>query len=816
MSRNYFAKATKDVRFEQEFKAELIKDFNHLKEVIEKNEDKKMIAFDTETTGLTFFRDKIVGFSFSFDGYSGYYVPLRHTKGDNLPIESFKWFYEEVLLKKVVLMFNSNFDCFMIQGEGCDPFAIRKFDCMVIIYNMDTGALVKNLKFSADWYLGRKAPTFEETVMQQQIVDANKLESTLLVEKTNELDQLIRIKLDYTANNVKNKNNKHIFKQNDTNISLKKKEIKEVTKVITNLKTKHQKHINFQDITPEQAYFYASCDTANTFEIFNKYYNFMAKECPVTIRLMNGKEASILSLDNHLVNAMIYYHQNPIYINSEKMKKLCIELQEDLERQETEIFEFFGYPFNLDSTHDLARALLSKNISTESFSEKKPGNMLVNKQVLEKVKHPIVDKIIARNSTSTQLTNYASKFTEVDKGYVSYSCLQASTGRILSGNSGGKNEFFLNLNFQNLTKPKVILYRAIHKTHRVFNEFSSEPIILDYRFIEVKKDEYIPKRDEHGEIMYKKDNSNNFVLDDDGNKIPIMIPGLMILNGEEVEDTLYIVEGPSKKRNIRSAVTTENEDEWYFISIDYSSEELALAGILSGEPNYLEPYRNQEDIHARTAIAMWGLENYTPEKRKYAKILNFALIYGGSVYTLVNGIKMDPKIAEEAFALFWKGLSVLKRWQDTYLRNVRNNPLHQDRKGTGYTYFGRPRRFPDIFSESFKEMKKAEREALNIPIQGTAGDIIRIDLVNLFSEIWEKDRSFENEIRFVGTVHDEIDLAVRRDQFYKWLPKLREIIEVKFPEREITLRCEFEIGTNFGYTFAFEQDENGIMHPKKA
>lgn len=793
MSTNFFKQASPDHNFIQNFKPILITSFEQLKEVIEVYKDSKTVAFDTETTGLTFYEDKIVGFSFSFNSMHGYYVPLRHNKGENLPIESLTYFYEHVLLTKTVLMFNVIFDNLMLQGDGLDPFKIKFFDVLVLIYNLDTGALSKGLKPSTVYYLGRPVPTFEETVMQQSIIDASNLENTTLLDLNSRLASYLQQHISFIEAN-KDKPKKEIkveLKELETKISDLKKEIKSLAKIINNMKTKAPKHILFSDITPEQAYNYASCDTANTFGLFEKFYPFMSKECPISIELLNGTRTNILGLDNMLLRSMMYYQQNSIYIDTEKMKDLCEELSTDLENEENEIFEFFGYRFNLDSTPELGKALQTKGISTGTYSDKNPERMLVNKQALGKIDHPIMKKIISRNSTHTQLNNYASKFTEQKEGKVSYNCLSASTGRLLSGNSGGANRYFMNLNFQNLTKPKTIMYRAIHKSNSVYESIDTHEI-LDYKFVPVKDDEY-----------YSDENGKKQI-------------GKMILNGVEIDDSMYIVEGPSPKRNIRSAVITPDKD-WYFMSIDYTSEELAIAGILSGEPNYLEPYRNKEDIHLQTAYAMWGKENYTPQKRKYAKTLNFALLYGGSVYTLVNGeIKMDPQVAEESFVLFWKGLAVLKRWQESYLREVRNNTAHPDRRGTGYTYFGRPRRFPNIFSDNFKDMKKAEREALNIPVQGTAADIIRIDLVNLYQSIWQNNKENENEIRFIGTVHDEIDLAVKKDQFYKWLPKLKEIIEIKFPERDLTLRCEFEVGTNFGYTFAFEQDEQGVMHPKRA
>lgn len=809
----YFPAVQIDKEFKSRFKCNLVVTMEQLIKILKENEDKLIVGFDTETTGLSFFKDYIVGFSFSFDDMSGYYVPLRHKTGINASIDLLYYFYEHCLKKKNVLMYNVIFDCFMLAGERLDVLCLKIFDVLCLTYCLDSDSPSKNLKTSALRYLGREVPTFDEVLDRFYKLKIQQLKDNEIINLTNEINNLENqlLNLQPSEGIKSTKELKAEIKKVKTEVTLKKKELKTIEKLIIKYETGKINDITFPDLDPEMCYDYACYDSADTYGLFKKLYSLLAKECPVTIELVSGEKLRIFELDNKVVKSMLYYQTQPIYIDNIRMQEIVKELVDEMKAIETEIFEFFGYPFNLKSSDELSKALASKNIDTKMYSDK-TGKMLTNADALEGVKHPIGKKIIQRNSLFTQITNYASKFVSLTQGYISYNVLRANTGRILSSNSD-KNEYFMNLNFQNLTKPDSAKFRAFHQTHYFYKELNNLPDILGYKFLIVKDNEYIDAKDDEGNLIYQKDDDGNIILDKETNQPKVKkIIGPLIVNGIEIENSNYIVEGPSPVKNIRSAVTRPSDD-WYFVSIDYSSEEIAIAAVLSGEPAYLEPYIAGEDIHANTAIKIWGV--LTPKYRKIAKNINFALQYGGTAYTLNTRAGLDMEMAEDVIKKFWKGLPVLYHFQQRTIRETKTNPRFPDRPGTSYTYFGRPRRILDIFSDNFKRLKHAENIALNVPIQGTAADIIRIDLVNLYQEIFSKSE-YNNKIRWVGTVHDEIDLLIHKDNFYEMIPKLKELIEIKFPERKLTLRAEFEIGTNFGNTYVFEPDENGMYHPKKA
>jgi DNA polymerase I-like protein with 3'-5' exonuclease and polymerase domains len=416
-----------------------------------------------------------------------------------------------------------------------------------------------------------------------------------------------------------------------------------------------------------------------------------------------------------------------------------------------------------NSTIQLGEALKKKGIDTGEYSEK-TGNMKVGKDALGKVNHPIAKAILERSSIKTQLKNYASKFTTEPEGHIAYKLFDVATGRLASGNKD--NDFFFNLNIQNLTKPGQILFEAVP---------SNKPDhILGYEFL-IRDDEYI------------KANPDN-----------------------------YYVEGYDQGINIRKAITvphkevdgkkTPNVDEWYFVSIDYSGQELKLQGMFSNERVYVDAFANGEDVHMKTAMAVWG----DPKKRKLGKQLNFAMQYGGSWYTVRDMGFSEPeakKIAKD----FWNGLSSLATHQAKLIKKGK-----ESLNGTAYTYYGRPRRFKAYFdSDKFLDVKEGERGYLNHSIQGTGGDIIRKVLVELYDKYFSKPETFES-FRFVGTVHDEIDFVIRKDKYHEWIDKILGIMEKHEDDWELPLTCETEVGHSFGYMFVFVKDKDGKWLPKRA
>lgn len=269
--RHYFKESVLDPVYQEKFKPVLVQSKEQLyfirQEAIKSK--KKIIAVDTETTGLTFFKDKIVGISFSFDAYSGFYIPLRHKVGENIvpdeEVSNFcQMFFNDFIASPdfVSLFFNAIFDIFMFAFEGAEYQKARFFEIQSLVFNADSDAPEKGLKFSARHYLGREMLDFETTLGGKA---------------------------------------------------------------------------SFDSISPSQGTPYAVSDACATYGLYQKLMPILSKECPVSLKL-----------DNNMVKAFLFYLQQDVYIAKEKMQNLYSSLDTLRKEQEQEIFDFFGYHFNLD------------------------------------------------------------------------------------------------------------------------------------------------------------------------------------------------------------------------------------------------------------------------------------------------------------------------------------------------------------------------------------------------------------------------------------------------------------------------------------
>ena len=493
----------------------LITDINELKTYVEKCKG-KVIGFDTETTGLTYGEDKIVGFSISLDDLSGFYVPIRHqnrtaikTKVDKVdengnqvltktgkvatktittyeysdceenvnPKEALDTLYEILTGAKTVLMHNSEFDLNMLKFEGYDILKINSFDNLILPYLYDPEATgLAGLKALEKRVLGREVPEFKDVLGK----DAE----------------------------------------------------------------------NFAFVKPEDGYVYACCDTAGLIGVFNKMYplvtNLLSKfKKPLTF---NGKPYNVINKDNNLVKAFVdYYGHAKILIDRNKAIKYKEQLEAEQKKVINEIYSFFDKGmFNLStSSLEFKEVMASKNLYTgvktdkggDSWSKKAAGEM---KRNLNKVKECMdawstinfQDSILSKsglgfqlyqmlklygseyfklkldtknevkvlsldgntldfkpfwrqvqtmyngemeklrilmliqknNSLNKALNSYVDKLTQVDECFMRYRLKGTKSGRLSSGNGSKsdkrKNHYYIDLNAQNLTKPASSYYVA--------------------------------------------------------------------------------------------------------------------------------------------------------------------------------------------------------------------------------------------------------------------------------------------------------------------------------------------------------------------
>lgn len=809
--------------------SELVTNLGRLEEIFKGWEGKK-VAIDTETTGLTFFKDFIVGFSVAVDKDYGIYVPLRHQikRVDEVEIDltdengnvlytkrgkkrtkkvKKETFFEHPanvdvkgaldllwdLMKKspLCIFFNLEFDVTMLKNEGYDPIkeGIKMFDASILTYLYDAeNKNWNNLKACAEIVLGRKPTKFEEALGGAG---------------------------------------------------------------------------NFRYVDLAQGYPYAGSDAFNTMGVYEtlgpKVRELLAKAKPIIIDGAT-KPYSVYHRDNELIQAFTdYYHHVDLCVDAEAAKRYKAKAEKELATAEETIYKYFDMgSFNLSpSSKAFKEAMQSKHIDTglltdtgnisygkkgieamsrklkafkdilrgfrfidfdgnkinkrasandlklaeiitsygsDMFKFKESTNYIQHLRTIEDVKmdkHMLFEElkllykrenkkleilklIQKRSSLAKALNSYIEKLTQTDTCHMHYNLKGTASGRLSSGNGSKndkkKNHYFIDLNAQNLTKPHSAFYRAY-------------------------------KSDEEGNIL--------------GWKFEMVTEEYM----HEHKDTEIIVEGSDPENNIRNCIVAPAGR--YIASLDYSAQEYRAIAILSKDHKMLDNFKRGIDPHTATAYAIWGEEHYDRQKRKKAKSVNFLQSYCGGARTLAENLDIPVEEAQEIMVNYEKAFFECIGWKKKTQKFV-----IEKNDGVAFSIFGRPRQFKSVLSTSFrlksgtKEFqsiperdrmykgdaiyKAVERKIVSHEVQGCCGDICRWDLIRLYRKFF-KNR--DPHIDFYTTVHDEINFTIDKDCVVDYVREIDDIMTIHNLSKELPIETSIDLGYTLGVLFPFEWED---------
>lgn len=203
------------------------------------------------------------------------------------------------------------------------------------------------------------------------------------------------------------------------------------------------------------------------------------------------------------------------------------------------------------------------------------------------------------------------------------------------------------------------------------------------------------------------------------------------------------------------------------VSADYSQIELRLLAHYSNDPVLLDAYKTGRDIHSATASQIFGvpLEQVTPLQRRTAKAVNFGIIYGISPFGLARNLSISQKVAKEYIDKYFETYPTIKEFMNHSVEEAQQ-------KGFVSTMFGRIRNI-DLHVENKQTLAFNERAAMNMPLQGTASDIIKLAMVNIFNEI--KKRNLKTKMLL--QIHDELIFDTPKDELDEVLRLVREQME---------------------------------------
>ena len=207
-------------------------------------------------------------------------------------------------------------------------------------------------------------------------------------------------------------------------------------------------------------------------------------------------------------------------------------------------------------------------------------------------------------------------------------------------------------------------------------------------------------------------------------------------------------------RELRKVFIPESDD-YCFLDADYSQIELRVLAHIAGDESLIDAFQNNQDIHRMTASQVFHVpfEEVTPLQRSNAKAVNFGIIYGKGSFTLGQDLGISRKEAEDYINAYFARYPKIKGFMDDTIKNGAKN-------GYVSTLWNRRRAMPELQSSNFIQRAAGERAAMNMPIQGSAADIIKLAMIKVHKAL--KDGGFKS--RLILQVHDELLIETYKDE----------------------------------------------------
>ena len=509
---------------------------------------------------------------------------------------------------------------------------------------------------------------------------------------------------------------------------------------------------NFGYLPAEQGYRYASLDALATYHLFFKTEKYYTEA------------GAAAKLDNDLLYPLMRLENTPINVDHDYLQSMRGDVLKHLEDLKKYLFETAGREYNINSGRELVTIFQQLGIDTGKRT--KTGIMETNIKAIEGyvASHgdsEYLNKLVEYKKLLKFDNSYLEKMLEMSEAEnvakhpirFCYFTNKVPTGRLASG-TDGKNSYFSKLNFQSLPKPHSHNYH-VHKA--------------------------TPEHIANGEDLC------GYIFNDDP------------------EGSLGLAEGQDPHLNVRKAFCPIDNDS-VVVSVDMCAEELRLVANIYKEQTWIKAFNSGQDVHKSTACKIFGEENYCKEARKKAKAASFGILYVASAYGFHNQFPdMTLEECEEFIEKFKASLPSIEAGQKASVRYAKKN-------GFVKTYFGRPRRVKYYLNHPDRSMRSfGERTVKNTAVQGAAGDCLKLMIIRLWKELFSK----YPEIKWVGSIHDEITYIIPKSILIDALKIIKKCQTIKLPDWPVQLDCDISIGKSFGELIPwFLDDETGELTPQ--
>ena len=239
-------------------------------------------------------------------------------------------------------------------------------------------------------------------------------------------------------------------------------------------------------------------------------------------------------------------------------------------------------------------------------------------------------------------------------------------------------------------------------------------------------------------------------------------------------------------REIRRAFRAQKEG-YKILSADYSQIELRIMAHLSCDKNLCNAFKNNEDVHSRTASNVFNvpMDNVMPEMRRIAKIVNFGIMYGAGSFRMSKELDLPINEAGKIIDSYFKQYTGIKNYIEDTIKKAKKDKFIK-------TILGRRRPVWDLDSDNGIRRKAAERMAVNMPIQGSAAELIKIAMINIFEDINEINMSS----KMILQIHDELIFEYPQDEESELISLVRKNMENAL-SLIVPLKVDFGVGLNW-------------------
>lgn len=214
---------------------------------------------------------------------------------------------------------------------------------------------------------------------------------------------------------------------------------------------------------------------------------------------------------------------------------------------------------------------------------------------------------------------------------------------------------------------------------------------------------------------------------------------------------------------IRKAFFYESDD-YYILSYDYSQIELRVLAHISNCEQLINAFNSGEDIHSATAKIIFDTNEVTSAQRRKAKTVNFGIVYGMSDFGLAEELGIDFKEARNIISSFYNSFPAIKEYQERTIKDLEKYKYVK-------TLFNRIRYIPEIDDANYRVREFAKRAGINVPIQGSAADLIKIAMIKIY-DLLKNCKS-----KMISQIHDELIFKVHKDEINELAPKIKDIME---------------------------------------